>query len=118
MQFKKCEKHPLRNVTFSKVAHLYYSWKYNVRSNVSLDLSIVTIFSPLESIEVIKKTKEILLTEKEMVILLLYCQALLNVILLDGCFSRFLNCTNDIKHVTHHIKLIASDEVILGKVLK
>ena len=42
--------------------------------------------------------KQILLTEKEMVLLvLLYFQALLKVILLDGCFSHFLNCTNGIK---------------------
>ena len=50
----------MENVTFSKVAHLHYSWKYNVRSNVNSDLSIVTIFSsPVESInqEVIKKMK-------------------------------------------------------------
>ena len=42
--------------------------------------------------------KEILLTEKEMVFLvLLYFHALLKVIIPDGCFSRFLNCTNGIK---------------------
>ena len=28
VQFKKCEKHPWRNVTFSKVARLHYSQKY------------------------------------------------------------------------------------------
>ena len=44
VQFKICEKHPWRNVTFSKVAGLHYSWKYNIRSNVDSDLSIVTIF--------------------------------------------------------------------------
>ena len=41
--------------------------------------------------------KKILLTEKEMVFLLSYFHALLKVIILDGCFSRFLNCTNGIK---------------------
>ena len=41
--------------------------------------------------------KEILLTEKEMVFLLLYSHELLKVIILDGCFSRFLNCANGIK---------------------
>ena len=42
--------------------------------------------------------KEILLTEKEMVFLvLLYVHALLKVIILDRYFSRFLNCTNGIK---------------------
>ena len=44
VQLKKCEKHPWRNATFSKVAHLHYSCKYNIRSNVNSDLSIVTIF--------------------------------------------------------------------------
>ena len=33
--------------------------------------------------------KEVLLTEKEVVFLLLYFHALLKVIILDGCFSRF-----------------------------
>ena len=53
----KTGKHPRRNVTFSKVAHLHYSWKYNIRSNVNSDLSIVTILfcSLIESIGVIKK---------------------------------------------------------------
>ena len=71
----------------------------NIRRNVNSDLSIVTIFwSLVESIGVIKKTKEILLTEKEMIFLvLLYFRALLKVIILGGCFSRFLNCTNGIK---------------------
>ena len=56
-------------MTFSEVAHLHYSWKYNVRCNVNSDISIVTIFRSLvESIEVIKKMK-ILVTEKEMVFL-------------------------------------------------
>ena len=42
--------------------------------------------------------KEILLTEKDMVFLVfLYFHALLKVIILDVCFSRFLYCTNDIK---------------------
>ena len=42
--------------------------------------------------------KEILLTEKGMMFLvLLYSHALLKVMLLYGCFSRFLNCTNDVK---------------------
>ena len=40
----------------------------NIRSNVNSDLSIVTTFwSLVESIGVIKKLKEILLAEKEMV---------------------------------------------------
>ena len=71
----------------------------NIRSNVNSDLSIVTIFwSLVESIGVIKKMKEILPTEKEMIFLvLLYFRALLKVIILGGCFSRFLNCTNGIK---------------------
>ena len=44
------------------------------------------------------KMKEILLTEKEMTFrVLLYFQVLLKVIIPDGCFSRFLNCTNGIK---------------------
>ena len=44
VQFLKCEKHLWKNVTFSKVARLHYSWKYNRRRNVNSDLSIVTIF--------------------------------------------------------------------------
>ena len=31
--------------------------------------------------------------------MLLYFHALLKVIILDGCFSRFLNCTNGIKSI-------------------
>ena len=51
-----CEKHPWRNVTFSKAARSHYSWKYIVRSNVNSDLCTVTIFCSLvESIPVIKK---------------------------------------------------------------
>ena len=73
VQFKKCGKHPWRNVTLSKVACLHYSWKYDIRSYVNSDLSIVTIFwSLVESIGAIKKTKEILLTEKDMVFLCYY----------------------------------------------
>ena len=45
--------------------------------------------------------------------MLSYFRALQKVIILDGCFSSFLNCTNGII-----IKLTASGEVILGKVLK
>ena len=41
--------------------------------------------------------KEILPTEKDGIPMLLYFHALLKVIILDGCFSRFLNCTNGIK---------------------
>ena len=42
--------------------------------------------------------KEILLTEEQMVFLVLYCfRASLKVIILDGCFSRLLNRINDIK---------------------
>ena len=42
--------------------------------------------------------KEILLTEEQMVFLVLYCfHASLKVIILDGCFSRLLNRINDIK---------------------
>ena len=42
--------------------------------------------------------KEILLTEEQMVFLVLYCfHASLKVIILDGCFSRSLNRINDIK---------------------
>ena len=90
-KFKKCEKRPWRNVTFSKVARLHY-WKYNTRSNVNSDLSIVTIFRSLvESIGVIKKLKEILLTEKDGIPMLLYFHALLKVIILDGCFFTFLH---------------------------
>ena len=45
VQFKKCEKHLWRNVTFSKVARLHYSWKCHIRSNVNSDLSTtVTLF--------------------------------------------------------------------------
>ena len=87
VQFKKCEKHPWRNVTFSKVAHLHYSWKYNIRSNVNSDLSIVIIFRSLvESIGVVKKMKEILLTEKDGIPMLLYFHILLKVIILEGVF--------------------------------
>ena len=76
-----------------------YMTHKNIRRNVNSDLSIVTIFwSLVESIGVIKKMKEILLTEKEMIFLvLLYFRALLKVIILGRCFSRFLNCTNGIK---------------------
>ena len=118
VQFKNCEKQSWRNVTFSEVARLHYSWKYNIRSNVNSDLSIVIIFRSLvESIGVIKKMKEILLTEKDGIPMLLYFHALLKVIILDGCFSRFLNCTNGIKlcNASHKIKLC---KVILGKVLQ
>ena len=71
----------------------------NIRSNVNPDLSIVTIFCLfVESIGVIKKMKQILLTEKEMIFLVLsYLHALLKIIILDGCSSRFLNCANGIK---------------------
>ena len=73
VEFKICEKHPWRNVTFSKVAGLYYSWKYNIRSHVNSDLSIVTMFwSLVESIGVTKEVKESLRTEKEMVFLCYY----------------------------------------------
>ena len=42
--------------------------------------------------------KEILLTEEQMVFLVLYCfHTSLKVIILDGCFSRLLNRINDIK---------------------
>ena len=41
--------------------------------------------------------KEILPTEKDGIPMLLYFHALLKVIILDGCFSRFLNCTNGVK---------------------
>ena len=41
--------------------------------------------------------KEILLTEKEILFLFSYFHALLEVKILDRCFSRFLNCTNEIK---------------------
>ena len=63
VEFKICEKHPWRNVTFSKVARLHYSWKYNIR-NVNSGLSIfLAIFRSLvESTGAIKKMKAILLT--------------------------------------------------------
>ena len=87
MQSKKCEKHPWRNDTFSKIARLHYSWKYNIRSNVNSDLSIVIIFRSLvESIGVIKKMKEILLIEKDGIPMLLYFHILLKVIILEGVF--------------------------------
>ena len=98
-----------RNVKLEecKAAGLHYSWKYIIRRNVNSDLSIVTIFwSLVESIGVIKKMKEILLTEKEMVFLvLLYFHALLNVIILHGCFSRFLNCSISIKYRDASLKI-------------
>ena len=50
--------------------------------------------------------------------MLSYFHALLKVIILDGCLSRFLNCTNGIKIAQRITKLTASGEVILGKVLK
>ena len=52
-----------------------------------------------------------------MVFLLLYFHALLKVIILDGCFSRFLVVQMASNRATHHIKLTASGKVILGKVL-
>ena len=60
--------------------------------------------------------KKDLLTEKELVSLLLYFHVLLKVIILDRCFSRFLNCTNC--QIVQRIKLTASGKVILNKVLK
>ena len=58
--------------------------------------------------------KEILLTEKEAVFLvLLYVHTLLKVIILDGWIVQMVsNCA------THHRKLTASAKVILDKVLK
>ena len=44
VQFKTFEKHPWRNVNFTKVARWHYSWKYNIRSSVNSYLSTVTIF--------------------------------------------------------------------------
>ena len=62
--------------------------------------------------------KEILLTERDGISMLSYFHALLKVIILDGHFSRFLNCTNAIKSHNASHKITASGEVILGKVLK
>ena len=69
-----------------------YMTHKNIRRNVNSDLSIVTIFwSLVESIGVIKKMKEILLTEKEMIFLvLLYFRALLKVINPWWMFFTFL----------------------------
>ena len=62
---------------------------------------------------------EILLTEKEMTFrALLYFHVLLKVIIPDGRFSRFLNCTNGIKSCNASKKLTASGKVILDEVLK
>ena len=72
----------------------------------------------VESIGVIKKMKEILLTERDGIPMLFYFHALLKVIILDGCLSRFLNCTNGMKSRNASHKLTASGKVILGKVLK
>ena len=61
--------------------------------------------------------KKILLTEKE-TSFPLYFHALLKVIILDGCFWRFLNCTKVPNRSMHHIKLTASGKFILAKVLE
>ena len=82
VQLKKCEKRPWRNATFSKVAHSHYSWKYNIRSNVNSDLSIVTIFwSLVEFIGVIKKMKNFT-GRRDGIPMLLYFHPLLKVITL------------------------------------
>ena len=73
-----------RNFTFTKVAYLHYSWKYNVRTNVNSDLSILT-------------TRNFTDRKRDGIPMLLYFHALPKVVILDACFPCFLNCANGIK---------------------
>ena len=57
--------------------------------------------------------KGILLTVKEVFLVLLYVLALLKVIILDGWIVQMV-----LNRATHHRKLTASAKVILDKVLR